>query len=936
MSGFRLVLLFLRRARHEVGPSLALAGLVLITAFLFALGPRLLTATADDALRTTVTGYAVSDRSVELVEQTRICACDQADPLADAEAEGDRLQAMLPGHLRSTIADRVMAIDSTRWSVVEPQHVPAVLTIRWEPRALDHITFVAGRAPAGTTKTATIPSAGQLPAFTTPVMEAALVDESAEGLGVGVGDTLLLRPDPRDPLPRAAPVGTAVEIVGIYRISNPDDPFWFDEAALVHPTQRVYSSNVQFLDLFALAAPAAYAPYYTTSATSVGRSFNQAPLEGLPIHYRWRLFVDPARLRASDVGQLQLDLRRLQSTLPASGLSDGGAVIFSLLPTILQREDAAWQSALAVVAVVATGPAVIAGAAFGLVALLAARRRRATAWFWRVRGASWLQLAIATAAEAVLLVAPAAVIAVVLVGMVALGSASEPMPAASVVAVAAVAGVAFGLIGGTVVRLPPPDAPPAGARGGRVDRRRLVLEAGLLGVAVAAVALLRERTVNAAGGGGTVGIDPLLVAAPALAGIAAGTVARRILPLPLSLAARAAGSGRGLPVALGLRRATRLGGGGALLLVLLATVIVGTFSALALGQLDRAADVIAWHDVGAPVRIRANGGVLPPVIADAATKAGADAVAPAYRTVVNAGAAGPRTDLLAIDAPAYARLGSGLPLDADLPPELVTPARKLAPGDPVPVVISTALASGPNGLHVGSAPNVTIDGRQTALRVVAVRDTFPTLDPGGAFMIGSMPELNASRSLLLQATDLFVRAPDAATPALRALAASQASPMTITTRSEVAATVRDSPIVRAVEAWVEVAAIAGAAYAALAVLAALTLAAGARTAETGILRTFGLTRRQAVTLVVAEHGPIVGLAVVLGVAIGTILFVALRPGLGLTGVVGSPLEIPIAVEAPALALLLAYVVALAAVGIAIGAAIERRPAIAAIIRRGIG
>ncbi|HEU4672942.1 MAG TPA: hypothetical protein VFS32_08595, partial [Candidatus Limnocylindrales bacterium] len=369
MSVLRLVILFLRRLRHEIGPSLGLATLVLVTAFVFALGPRLLTATADDALRTTVAGYRAADRNVELVEQTRICACDPANPLADAEAEGERLERTVPDHLRSAIVDRVMAIDSTRWSVIDPQHVQAVLTIRWEPRALDHVTFVAGGAPAATSRTATIPAAGELPAFSAPVVEAALVEESAKRLGVGVGDTLLLRPDPRDPLPRAAPVGAAVEIVGIYRVANPDDAFWFDEPALVRPTQRVYSSEVQFLDVFALAAPAAYGPYFTATAASV-TAFDRPTLDGLPIHYRWRLFVDPARLQAADVGQLQLDLRRLESTLPASGLSDGGAVVLSVLPTILALEDAAWRSALAVVAVVATGPAVIAAAAFALVALL--------------------------------------------------------------------------------------------------------------------------------------------------------------------------------------------------------------------------------------------------------------------------------------------------------------------------------------------------------------------------------------------------------------------------------------------------------------------------------------------------------------------------------------------------------------------------------------
>jgi putative ABC transport system permease protein len=931
MSLVRLPGLFLRRLRAEAAPSLAMAALVLVTAFLFGAAPGFLASTGDDALRSTVASHRAADRNVELVEQTRICACDGADPLADAEAEGERLQAEVPDRLRSAIVDRVLAVDTTRWYVVEPQHTQAVLTIRFEPRAVDHLTIVAGRLPGPTERTVTLPAVGQLPEVDAPVIEVALVEASADRLGVGIGDTFLLRPDPRDPLTRVAPVGAAVEVVGIYRVPQPNDAFWYDEQALLRPTERVYSAEVQFLDVYALAGSAGY-PSLLTSTAAMLTTFGRPTADGLPIHYRWRLFVDPARLDAAGLGQLEVDLRRLESTHPASGLPDGGAIVHTLLPTILAREDVAWRSALAVVAVAAAGPAVIAAAAFGLVALLALGRRRATAWLWRVRGASALQLGVVATVEALLLAVPAAAAAF---GLVALGSPSGPALVESAIAIAAVAGVAVAIVDATVARLPDPSAPPAAARPHGVERRRLVIEGGLVAIAAAAVLVLRERTVNAAGGAGSVGVDPLVVAAPALAGLAAGVVARRLLPIPLAIAAHAAGSGRGLAVALGLRRASR-GGGSALLLVLLATVSVGTFSALALGQLARAADVIGWHDVGAPFRISADGGVLPPTLAGDASAAGADATASAYRTVISAASAGGTIDLLSIDVPSYERLAAGLPLDADLPAELLASASGVRHGDPVPIVISRSLAAGPAALHVGSELAAVVDGHRSPLRVVGVRDTFPTLDPTVPFVIASTPQLAASRGVSLQATDLLVRAPDAAEPALRELAASQATPMTITSRATDSAGVRDSPIVRAVRAWLAVAAVAGAAYAALAVVAALALAAVARAAETGILRTFGLTRRQATGLVVAEHGPVVALAFALGALIGAGLFVALRPGLGLAGVVGSPLEIPLAIEPPVLIAILGYVAAVAAVGIGVGVWIERRPHIATIIRRGTG
>jgi hypothetical protein len=76
-------------------------------------------------------------------------------------------------------------------------------------------------------------------------------------------------------------------------------------------------------------------------------------------------------------------------------------------------------------------------------------------------------------------------------------------------------------------------------------------------------------------------------------------------------------------------------------------------------------------------------------------------------------------------------------------------------------------------------------------------------------------------------------------------------------------------------------------------------------------------------------------AFALGVGIGAALFVAVRPSLGLSGVVGSALDVPIAVEPLQLVLLFAFVVLVAGVGIAIGALVEQRPQLPSIIRRGV-
>ena len=63
--------------------------------------------------------------------------------------------------------------------------------------------------------------------------------------------------------------------------------------------------------------------------------------------------------------------------------------------------------------------------------------------------------------------------------------------------------------------------------------RRLVVEATIVGLAVAAAWLLRERGVGGGTAGGPRGPDPFLAAAPVLIGVAVGLVAMRLYPMPI-------------------------------------------------------------------------------------------------------------------------------------------------------------------------------------------------------------------------------------------------------------------------------------------------------------------------------------------------------------------------------------------------------------------
>ncbi|HET7026567.1 MAG TPA: FtsX-like permease family protein [Candidatus Limnocylindrales bacterium] len=927
MIAIHVVALFLRRLRSE---SIAVAGLmtlVLATALVFGAAPRLLSRVGDDALRTVVAGYPVPLRNLGFDEQTRICACTP-DPFADVEAEGANVEARVPPTLGSTIVDRVAAADTTRWSVVRPEQFPPVLTIRFEPRAFDHIRLVEGRLPAGAPRTITVPATPTDAAASSPVYEVVLAQASAAKIGVHVGETLFLRPDRTDRLASRSglPVRAAIEVVGIYAVPDPDEAFWFGEPALLHPTIRTVSSEVEFVDVFALAAPAAYPAYLAATSEAA-----------LPLTYHWHLSVDVGRLDGANTGQVQADLRRAESIFPASAFGSGGPVLRSSLLSILVRQDGEWQSALAVVTAISIGPATVAGAAIALVALLTAQRRRATARLWRARGGSQLQLVVSALAEAFILTVPAGIIAAVATVLVLPGgSAWLTIFAVAGVVVAATAIIAATVLpavrGGLVTAGPTSGRPSGGGAIGAVGRRRLVLELLVVGVAATAIWLLRERSVHGTGGAGAVGIDPLVAAAPALGGIAAGLIAMRVVALPMAALARIAGSGRGLVAVLAVRRATRGGGAGVVLLVLLATAMIGAFSSGALVLLDRSAVSVAWHDVGAPIRVAAPGSLGG---FDASAVPGVQAVAAAYRAPASVGSAGLPLTLLALDPAAYERVVDDLPVDASLPPELAATPDTLPAGSPLPAVVSTALATNPAGVRSGATFTLVVDGRQTTFRATAVRDAFPTLDPSTAFVIASRPQLEALRHAPLVTTDAFIRAPDDALGAITDAATRATTAATITGRAAETEELRQSPIVRAVVLAVAAAAVVAAAYAALAVAAALALASAARTTETAILRTFGLSRREAVGLVVAEHGPLVALAFAVGVGLGFALFLVLQPGLGLSGIIGSDLDVPVAVEPLHLALLLGLIVVIATVGIGLGALIQQRALLAAAVRRGI-
>jgi putative ABC transport system permease protein len=903
----------LARWRDDRAVSLVVAALVLFSALVVALTPRLLQRVGDDALRATVAAMPQASRGIQLLEPARI-APDTGDPLARVIDAGQELEVRLPAAVRDLVGGSSVIVDTPRYEVVaQGSRTATIMTLRFQPGALERVRFVSGRPPAAGTEVLRDDPSGDA----RQVYEVALSVATARRIGVAVGDLLRLDPDTRDPSAVRYPIPAAVRVVGIFDVVDPADPAWFGDHRLQTPGIRAYSNELQYVDALGLLSPAAY-PRLIASTS-----------EPWSLNVDWRLDVDPSRITGPPTDTLLADLRRLAVLFPA-GATGTTAEARTDLTRVIGAHVARWRSAALVLAVAALGTAIVGLAALALVARLAARRRRQTVTLWIARGATRRQVAAASALEAALVVLPAALLAIA-VAIAALPDGGPLMVAAGLALVVALAAGALLVGADLALARSSASATPTGIPGR--PSRRGALEATIVLLALAGVLVLRQRAAPSASG--AVGVlaqpDPFMAAVPALVGVAAGLIVVRGFRFPMRAVAAVAPRWRGIVPALAIRRATRGSASAAILLVLMATTTVATFAAATLAHLDEAASRIAWHDVGADLHVSVPTPAFPAGV-DLADVPGVAAVAGIYRASVPLGVHGASVELLAVDPAALARVVAGTPADATLGPDLGA-----SPSVALPAIVSAGL--------VGPAPapapttelDLSVDGRRVVATAVATMPTVPTIPlDTPAFVVVSRPLLESAIGHPLPTTDALVRAPAVGAAAFRTAIASQLPAATVDGRVETEASIRHSPIVDAVAAGILLAAAAAAAYAAVALVAALALASAARATETAHLRTLGLSARQSIGLVIVEHLPAVAVAFVAGAVLGLATFAVVEPGLGLDALLGSALSVPLRVDPlGALALFLATAV-VTGVAVAIGAALERSAAVAPSIRRGIG
>ncbi len=298
--------------------------------------------------------------------------------------------------------------------------------------------------------------------------------------------------------------------------------------------------------------------------------------------------------------------------------------------------------------------------------------------------------------------------------------------AAFAVALAATLLIVLAIVPTAVASPRGPGRGPTGAP--RTSTRRLLLEGLVVVLAIGGAYLLRERGVGSVSSvADTPAADPLIAAVPALAGVAAGLILVRLLPLPVRVLGRLAGHRRDLVPVLAMRRAAGGGSAGAVLLVLMAATAIAAFSLTTLLHFDQAADDVAWQQVGGSYLVTGGVAVLPTDL-DPSTFPEVEASAGAFRVRAVLESRRLPLDLVAVDVADLARVVDGTPADPDLP-EAMRPDR-VDPGAPFPVIVSSAFADGTQAMAVGDTFTLPIEARTLTFQVAEIRSRYPGIAGG--------------------------------------------------------------------------------------------------------------------------------------------------------------------------------------------------------------
>ncbi|MGW0612127.1 FtsX-like permease family protein [Streptomyces sp. NPDC002788] len=631
-------LLLPRLRAHRLLLTTALLAVLLTTSVLAAL-TAFSGSVGDAALRGTLSGRAAASASLVVeadVPRARRDAAQRAVVRGAREAFGGlpvtvrRLERSGPYALPRSLQDA-----DARAGQPDLTHVAALDRSR--------IRVVAGTLP------------GPPPAARTAAVPVALPEAAAQRLELRPGAHLTLT-DRLDGEP------LRVRVTGVYRAADSSDPYWQADALGGRGVR-----TVAFTTYGPLLAHASVLASGRTSEDGTG----------------WVATADYRAVTTDGIGALRAAALRASGALREDPALGGEADVRTGLPELLDRTGRALLVSRSTLMIVSVQLVLLAGYALLLVARLLDGERAGETALLRARGGSRGRIAGLAVLEALLLAVPAAVCAAMasgpLAGLLArwssldrIGLRLDAVPSRGVwlvaggVAVAcavAVVAPALAATAGATVRLRRVRAAAAAAP------VRAGADVALLLIAGVAYWQLGRQT-DATGSGvlgrdraGQPGIDPLLVAAPALALLAGTVLTLRLLPPLARLAERRSASGRGLPAALAGWQFSRrpLRGAGPVLLLVVA-VATGMLAIGHGASWDRSQDDQADFRTGASVRVLDHRPGSPGQTGLYAALPGTRDAAPAHRATLSL-SGGREATVLALDT---AHAEDGMLLRGDL------------------------------------------------------------------------------------------------------------------------------------------------------------------------------------------------------------------------------------------------------------------------------
>ena len=888
---------------------------VLLAVLFLAATPRIFEQTSDEALRHTISDSSPPQKNIAVERATRISGTTLGNsPFGRVARAGDRFaEEQLSNSIRSVISDQTWMADTMQFGTgplpgTEPGPFPVFVRFRYQDRIDQHSSLVEGalpgpsrvrtmlmgtECPSGNQESTSRPPT-QTPVEASPVLdcevvklpsyEVAMTAETISVLNFGLGDSVILTPDPSDRLVQN--VGhnqldyqMVLTVSGEIELSDLDEEFWYGDPRL-HRTSITENADLRIIHAIGLMNPDDYRALMDDLSPADWR-------------YTWRYFVDSDLIEAEDADTLSAEIRNLQLGFSTVSSDSSGISVVTLLPTLIDGYIAQRALAISLMSMALAGVFAVSIALILEIAGLMSVSQRSALVLARNRGASRTQMSYTRFLQASVLTMPAA-----LLGFFAakwlVPESDYLVPyrttvAFVVVTIATIVFVSIPLIFRRLGSLQRGDADVPRSSG-----TRLVLEGLIIVIAFGSVILLRRRgQIDAATTGGAE-FDPLLAAAPALLGAAIGLLTLRVYPQAIRFASWLTSKGRDLVVFLGLKRILQQPSVARIpLVVILIAVSVAVFSSLVRTSIAAGQEESAWQAVGADFRVTGSGpGTVLPSAIDLSGVDGVEVTAVGTQEPfarVSADTALGFVDFLAIDSAAYQNVIGDTDGDPELPEFMfATPAPTAGTtNDPIPVIVSM------KGWRPGRAPavgeRIVVDmGRlKPTVLVREVRDQFPGLPVDQPFVVADIrPLIELSRPLDVQDTVLYVRAGKGLSDELASTISGQASSARFTSRYETLSDVAEAPLVAAVDRGLAVTFVLSTLFAVVAAISSLALSSAARRRDFGYLRTLGLDTQQATGLTMLEQIPMLVVACGVGSLLGVGIVFVLQPSINLDAFTG--------------------------------------------------